>query len=123
MKKVVVLTDYSLLAQGIASRLRQSSRSLEVVVLDFRQADVMEELVNLRPQVVIYGSRDVEQSDRIPLGSLFNMLPNLMVIELNLDNSNIQLIRGGQYNAADSTDLVSMLEDVNGKFPEVLAAI
>jgi hypothetical protein len=83
----------------------------------------MEELVTLHPQVVIYGSRDVEQSDRIPLGSLFNMLPNLVVIELNLDNSNIQLIRGGQYNAADCTDLVSMLEDVNGKFPEVIAAI
>lgn len=123
MKKVVVLTDYSLLAQGIASRLRQSSRSLEVVVLDFRQPNVMDELVRLYPQVVIYGSRDVEKSDRIPLGSLFNLLPNLMVIELNLDNSNVQLIQGGQYNATDCTDLVSMLEDVNGKFPEVLAAI
>lgn len=123
MKKVVVLTDYSLLAQGIASRLRQSSRSLEVMVLDFRQANLMEELVSIQPQVVIYGSRDVEKSDRIPLGSLFNILPNLMVIELNLDNSNIQMIQGGQYNAADCKDLVSMLEDVNGKFPEVLAAI
>jgi gamma-glutamyl phosphate reductase len=123
MKKVVVLTDYSLLAQGIASRLRQSSRSLEVVVLDFRQADVMNELVRLQPQVVIYGSRDVEQSDRCPLGSLFNALPNLTVIELSLDSSNIQLIRGGQYNAADCTDLVSMLEDVSGKYPEVLASI
>ena len=123
MKKVVVLTDYSLLAQGITSRLRQSSSSLEVMVLDFRQANVMEELLRIQPQVVIYGSRDVEKSDRIPLGSLFNILPNLMVIELNLDNSNIQLIRGGQYNAADSTDLVSMLEDVSGKFPEIIAAI
>jgi len=123
MKKVVVLTDYSLLAQGIASRLRQSSRSLEVVVLDFRQADVMNELVRLQPQVVIYGSRDVEQSDRCPLGSLFNALPNLTVIELSLDSSNIKLIRGGQYNAADCTDLVSMLEDVSGKYPEVLASI
>ena len=123
MKKVVVLTDYSLLAQGIASRLRQSSRSLEVIVLDFRQANVLEELVKLQPQAVIYGSRDVEKSDQCPLGSLFNVLPNLMVIELSLDNSNIQLIRGGQYNAAEFTDLVSMLEDVSGKFPEFVEAI
>lgn len=123
MKKVVVLTDYSLLAQGIASRLRQSSRSLDVIVLDFRQADVLNEVVRLQPQVVIYGSRDVEQSDRCPLGSLFNALPYLTVIELNLDSSNVQLIRGGQYNATDCTDLVSMLEDVSGKYPEVVAAV
>jgi hypothetical protein len=123
MKKVVVLTDYSLLAQGIASRLRQSSHSLEVDVVDFRRPDVMDEIIKLQPQVVIFGSNDVEKSNRCPLGSLFNALPNLMVIELNLNNSNIQLIRGGQYNAADFTDLVRMLEDVSGSFPEILAEI
>jgi hypothetical protein len=123
VKKVVVLTDYSLLAQGIASRLRQSSRSLEVEVVDFRQADVLEEIIKMQPQVVIYGSRDVEKSNTCPLGSLFNALPNLMVIEVNLDNSNVQLIRSGQYNAADFSGLVRMLEDVSGNFPELVAAI
>jgi len=123
MKKVVVLTDYSLLAQGIASRLRKSSRSLDVEVLDFRQANMLDELVKLQPQVVICGSRDLEKSELCPLGSLFNALPNLTVIEVSLDSSNIQLIRGGRYNAAEFSDLVSMLEDVSGKYPEILAAV
>jgi hypothetical protein len=123
MKKVVVLTDYSLLAQGIASRLRQSARSLEVEVIDFRQADMLDALVHIQPDVVILGSRDVEQSNQCQLGSLFNVLPNLMVIEVNLDNSNVQLIRSGQVNAADISGLVRMLESSNGTFPEVLAEI
>jgi DNA-binding NarL/FixJ family response regulator len=123
MKRVVVLTDYSLLAQGIASRLRQSSRSLQVDVVDFRQPNVLDSLVQLQPQVVIFESRDVEKSNMCSLSSLFNALPNLVVIELNLDNSNIHLIRGGQYNAIDCTDLLRVLDDASGHFPEILAAI
>jgi DNA-binding NarL/FixJ family response regulator len=123
MKKVVVLTDYSLLAQGIASRLRQSSRSLEVEVVDFRQPGVLDTLIQLQPQVVIFESRDVESSSMCSLGSLFNALPNLVVVELNLDNSNIQLIRGGQYKAIDSTDLLRVLDDLGGHFPNVLAVV
>jgi len=123
MKKVVVLTDYSLLVQGIASRLRQSAHSLEVELVDFRQANVLETLINLQPQVVILESTDVEKSSMCSLGSLFEALPNLVVIELNLENSNIHMIRGDQYQAMDSTDLLRVLDDVNGHFPEVFAAI
>ena len=123
MKKVVVLTDYSLLVQGIASRLRQSAHSLEVELVDFRQANVLETLIKIQPQVVILESRDVEKSSMCSLGSLFEALPNLVVIELNLEKSNIHMIRGDQYQAMDSTDLLRVLDDVNGHFPEVFAAI
>jgi DNA-binding NarL/FixJ family response regulator len=123
MKKVVILTDYSLLAQGIASRLRQSSHSLEVELVDTRRPDVMSEVVRLQPQVVIFGSREVENSNICPLRELFSSLPNLMVIKVSLDNSNIQLIQSGQYKAAEFSDLVNMLEDVSGSFPEIASVI
>ena len=65
----------------------------------------------------------MEKSNICSLGSLFNALPNLMVIELNLDHSTVQLIRSGQYNPTDITSLVAMLEGNNNNFPEVLATI
>jgi hypothetical protein len=123
MKRVVVLTDYSLLAQGLVSRLRQSSQSLEMVVLDFCQPDLLEELVRQQPQVVIYGSQNVEMSNHCPLGRLFDLLPNLMVIEVNLEKSNIQLIRGGEYKSAGFPELVNILEDVSGRFSETVPAV
>lgn len=123
MKKVVILTDYSLLAQGIASRLRQSSHSLDVELVDFRRPDVLNEVVRLMPQVVIFASREVENSNICPLRELFDSLPNLLVIKVSLDDSNIQLIQSGQYRAADFSDLVHLLEDVSGSFPEIASVL
>jgi len=119
LKKIVVLTDYSLLVQGIASRLRQSFHSLDVEEVDFNQPDLLQVLVQQNPQVIICGSYGQGQPLSCDLSSLFNLLPNLVVIEVNLENSNVQMIRSGQYNAADISGLVTMLESSGGSVQEI----
>lgn len=116
-----MLTDYSLLVQGIASRLRQSFHSLEVEEVDQSQPDLIHTLINLQPQVVILGSYGQEERP-CELSHLFNALPNLVVIEVNLESSNVQMIRSGQYTAADISGLVNMLEGSGGSFQEVPAS-
>jgi len=123
LKKIVVLTDFSLLAQGITSRLRESSQIMDVVEIDFRKSGVLEKLIKLKPQVVIFGSKDANSTDYCPLDLLFDALPNLLVIEVNQNNSNIQLIRGNQYNASNFSDFMRLLENSNETNNGILAAI
>ena len=120
MKKVVVLTGQSLLTQGIISNLRDSSVSLELETLDLERPDLLETLIELRPEIVILESSQSLTNHGCSLQYLFDALPNLIVMEVNLKTSSVQLIRSDLYDASGFAGLLNVIENVRTNLRDTL---
>jgi hypothetical protein len=123
VSKVVVLTGHSLLAQGIISNLRKSSFSLEVESLDIERADLVNTLVLLNPEIVIMEASQWQNDGNCSLNRLFEVLPNLIVLEVNLNNSSIQLIRSDLYDVGGFAGLLNVLGSARSNLREVFTPL
>jgi hypothetical protein len=112
MKKVIVLTGQSLLTQGIVSNLRESSISVDMETLDFSRPDLIETLIDLKPEIVILESSQSLANHGCSLQYLFEALPSLIVMEVNLKTSSVQLIRSHLYDASGFASLLNVIENV-----------
>ncbi|MEW5941420.1 MAG: hypothetical protein AB1750_17280 [Chloroflexota bacterium] len=121
MSKVVVITGHSLLAQGIISNLRKSSHALTVESLDAARPDLVDTLVLLQPEIVIKEAAPWQNEQGCSLNRLFEALPNLIVLEVNLNTSSVQLIRSGLYDASGFAGLMNVLEGVRANLRDVFA--
>ena len=117
MNKIAVLMSQSLLAQGIASRLRQSAPALQVEALDIEQPDVIERLAIIQPNTLIVETDALDKSPYCTMDGLFKQFPNLTVIEVTLETPRIQLIRSGQVDSRGFGDLLQILERADGNAP------
>ena len=123
MMLIAILSDQSLLTQGIISRLHNSASGLNVQMIELGQQDAIEKLIALQPDVVILESKDLSNPSIFPLNRLFSILPHLVVMEVNIETSDIQIIRSNQYTASGVADMLNMLQISNGNTPSVLSSI
>lgn len=123
MLLTAVVTDQSLLVQGIISHLRNSSPALNVQVVEVDRPDVVEKLILLKPDVVIAESKELLNSSICPLNQLFAELPRLIVVEVNVETSNIQVIRSSQLTTSGVADLFNILERASGNLPGVFSSL
>jgi hypothetical protein len=117
VSNVAVLMGQSLLAQGIVSRLRQSAPALEVEVVDIDLPDVFERLASIQPRTLIVEADAMANSPYCTFDSLFQVFPNLTVIEVRLDTPKMQLIQSGQVDSSGFGDLLQILERSNANLP------
>jgi DNA-binding NarL/FixJ family response regulator len=108
-----VINDQSLLVQGIISYLRHSDPSTKIKVVEICQPSVFEKLLELHPDVIIIESKDPSNSAICPLNVLFAKLPSLVLVEVNLETSNVQIIRSNNYTASGVTDLLDILKNAS----------
>jgi hypothetical protein len=80
--------------------------------LDANSIDVIDRLAYLQPEVVIMDSSQWRDSHSCSLNRLFEILPNLIVLEVNLNNSSVQLIRSGIYDASGFAGFLNVLDSV-----------
>jgi AmiR/NasT family two-component response regulator len=123
MNKVIVLTGRSLLTQGIASSLRGSTQSMEVETIDATRADLIEVLETLQPEIIIMETSQERGDYTCSLQRLFEILPNLIVMEVNLSNSSVLLIRSNLYNAPGFASLLSVIENVRTNLSDVFSPV
>lgn len=119
VSKVIVLTSHSLLAQGIIANLRRSSLSLEVETLDANHPNLVDTLALMQPEIIITESTQWKVSEACSLSHLFEVLPSLIVLEVNLNNSNVQLIRSDRYDASGFAGFLQVLENVRANLPGI----
>ncbi len=120
MNKVIVLTGHSLLTQGIVSNLREASYSMEVEALDASRPDLFETLATLRPKIIILESSEQHAEQGCSLQRLFEVLPDLIVIEVNLKNTSVQLICSNLYNTTGFASLLNVIENVRTNLRDAL---
>jgi hypothetical protein len=112
MKKVIVLTGNSLLAQGLASRLRTYSHAFEVRLVDLTSSDSLQQVSAFQPEIIIFDEGDFKGTRHPSLVDFLNSLPEVILLELRLDNSNVQLIRSVRFNASTTDELVQIFKNI-----------
>jgi hypothetical protein len=107
--RVAVLSHRSLFAKGAAARLRQLPEHFEILELDPRDPDVLEEISELAPEAVIIDAQDEGLAERIPLGQLMSTLPKLTIIRLDPKSDQIQVVTSERRQAGTMHDLVDAI--------------
>ena len=109
-KRVVILSDQSLFAEGVASRLQQYPEQVEVRVLNPTRQECLEEIAKLSPAVVILDTTNAKTLDHCPLNKLLHVLPELKVIELDTQQKQVQVVTSKQHKAVDVRDLIEVIQ-------------
>ncbi|MDX1435332.1 MAG: hypothetical protein R3335_00880 [Anaerolineales bacterium] len=108
--QVVILSGQTLFAQGIASRLKQYPQKVDVLILDPEEAQIVEQTREARPAAVIVDASEPNQETFYSLWMLLTTIPNLKVIRLHLEHSDIQIVTSTHLNASDVRDLIELLD-------------
>jgi hypothetical protein len=110
MKKIVVLTGNSLLAQGMVSRLREYSRLLELLEVDLTAPNSLRKVSEFQPEIIIFDESAFADSLQPLLVDLLNIIPNAMLVELRMENPNVQVIQSVRFTASSADELVQLFK-------------
>jgi DNA-binding NarL/FixJ family response regulator len=114
MKKILVLSSSSLLAQGVISRLSSFSSLIDLDVLDLAAEDLFQRIIHVKPDIVIYESSDLEAPGCCLLSRIINFLPDCVVLKLQMSSSNVQVIQSARFSVATAGDLLELFQDSIG---------
>jgi hypothetical protein len=108
--RVVILSGYSLFAEGVVSRLRQYLRLADLEIVDPRQPDAIAQIAAAQPSVVIVDSTDSGAIQSCSLSQLLYSLPKIRIIYLDPERGQAQVVTSEQYPAAKVRDLVEVID-------------
>lgn len=109
--RVVILSGHSLFAEGVASRLKTHLDRLDLQVVDINEQDVLSKVVSLEPATVIVDAMDTEASDVIPLSKLLKALPEVTVIHLDPQQSQVQVVTSKERMLGEVKDLIELIQE------------
>ena len=107
---VIILSGYSLFAEGVANRLREYLKQVEIKVVNPQQPDAITQITTTQPSFVILDITDPEATRLCPFSNLLFLLPELKVIGLNPQREKAQVVTCEQRSAVNVLDLVEVIE-------------
>ncbi len=110
MKRVVALTGNSLLVQGLVSRLREYAQLFELRVVDLAAPDSLQQVAQFQPEIIIFEEGDLNDSRRPSLADFLNSMPQVILVELRLNDPSVQLIQSVRFKAHTTDDLVQLFK-------------
>jgi hypothetical protein len=110
LSKVVILSNKTLLVEGVITRLQQYESRVELHVLDLNRLNLLAKITEIQPTAIILDDKDPLVSQAIPLDRLLRELPTLKVIRLDAQRLQTQVIRSEQYCVAEVCDLLELIE-------------
>jgi hypothetical protein len=111
--RVAVLTDHSLLAEGVISRLRGYPETFDLQVFDNNAPNVMARMEHFHPLVVILEESASCKYETCFLKQIFSVLPSLIIIYLRHGQSKVQIIQSEQYPANEVRELLDIIQTSN----------
>ncbi|MBN1669164.1 MAG: hypothetical protein JW862_18865 [Anaerolineales bacterium] len=108
--RIVILSNHSLFAEGIASRLRQYPERVEVHFVDPQHPDYLEAISTIRPAAVLIDAADTELTQCCTLCELLVALPHLTVIRLDVQERDLQVVTSIQRHFHQVRDLLDIVE-------------
>jgi hypothetical protein len=110
MKKIVVLTGNSLMAQGMVSRLREYSRLIELLEVDLTAPNSLRKVSEFQPEIIIFDESAFTDSLQPLLVNLLNTIPDATLVELRMENPNVQVIQSVRFTASSADELVQLFK-------------
>lgn len=111
--RVVILSNRTLLVEGVITRLQQYESRVELHVLDLNQSDLLVKITAIKPTAIILDDKAPLVSQAIPLDKLLRELPTLKVICLDAQCLQTQVIRSEQYRVNEVCDLLELIDPVS----------
>lgn len=111
-QQIVLLSDHSLFAQGIASRFEQHSERVHVHFVNPRDEDCYNQISAIQPDVVILSvlsASEAEMKEDCTLCDLISAFPSIRIIRLNADQDPVQVITSEQIRLNEVRDLLDLL--------------
>jgi hypothetical protein len=110
---IAIFSNHILLAEAIASRLRQHLSSVQFELISPDQPNAVEQIVNINPVAVILDTTDGEIFRHNPIHILLQVLPNVKIICVSLQQEQIQVVSSQMCNAGSVRDLLAFISPAN----------
>jgi len=110
LKKIVVLSHSSLLVAGFISRLAGYTRQFEILVVDLRETNALQQVSEFKPEIIIFDEVDIKNSLHPSLVDFLDSQPEAILLELRLNDPNVQMIQSTRFTASNADELVQILK-------------
>lgn len=107
---VVVLSSHTLFADGVSSRLQLRDEALNLIVIDARSRDAMDQIIAAGPDAVIVDASDKEANLNCPINELLAAIPVLKIIRLDPEQAGFQVVTSAQHIASEVDDLLEVIK-------------
>ena len=107
--RIVILSRHSLLIEGIATRLRQMPDRVEVFFVDPEQDDYIQQITANQPMVILMDAFHSTNRQRNLLGEVLLALPNITLLRLTVDQTNVQVVTSQKRCFLEMQDLIRVL--------------
>ena len=111
--RLIILSNHSLFAEGVASRLRQYPERVDVRFVDPQQADYLEQIKEIRPHVVVIDAADTDSAQGCLLCDMLMALVNMTLIRIEVQSKDIQVITSSRHPLAEVRDIIDIVERSN----------
>jgi hypothetical protein len=118
--RIAMMTNHSLFAEGLISRLREYPEQLDLRIFDHLQPDVVSHLVDFKPLVIILEENEEQQFNIGTFKQMLAILPNLLIIYLYLNQPDILIIQSERYLASGVGELVDIIRQTNSQLGHFL---
>jgi len=108
--RLVILSNHSLFAEGVASRLLQYPERVDFRFVDPQQAEYLEQIKEICPSAVIIDAADTEPTQRCLLCDLLKALANVTIIRLEVQQKDIQVVTSSQHPLTEVRDILDIIE-------------
>jgi len=105
---VVILSGHSLFAEGIASRLKQHTETVDVIFVDPVRDAYLERIRELQSSTVFVDALDAKTTQCCLLCELLIAFPNITLVRLTVDQKDVQVIASREQHFDDVQDLIDI---------------
>ena len=117
--RVVVLSDYSLFADGIFARLKKLPELFEVHIVDGRLADPAAQLLAAKPTIVVVAAIDSQVAETRSIIKVLEALPAAIVFRLDCNSDRVQIFSAEQRRAHEMNELMAMMQNTAMPYREM----
>ena len=87
----------------------------ELLTIDAREDNALEQVIAAKPVAVILDATDPDVTRNCPLGVLLTALPSLKVIRLDPQQDHIQVVTSEQREAEHMQDLIEVIRSAESQ--------
>ena len=110
-QQVVILSDHSLFAEGVASRFQQYPERVALHFVHPRDEDSFDQIAAIQPAAVILSLSEADERENCLLCDLISAFPSIRIIRLIVDQDPVQVITSQQSQLNEVRDLLDLLNE------------
>ena len=108
-QQVVILSDYSIFAEGVASRFEQFPERVALHFVHSKDEDSFDQIAAIQPDAVILSASEADMKEQCLLCDLISAFPSIRIIRLTVDQDPVQVITSKQSQIKEVRDLLDLL--------------